>query len=149
MEKFKLEPNERILMEGALFQVEGEGKGAMDFLTGKSKMIKCGGILTDKRFVAWEKPQVGPPLSPLIWLIARIFKGRPIRFAIPLAAFTSIDIGPGTGFTLKAGGAAYRIASDGFFDQRDQWLKAISEAVTAACPGKQANRSEKLLEFVA
>lgn len=144
-EQFKLADNERVLMEGKLCYFPGEWRDVSVF---KIKMLYCGGILTNKRFVVWEKPQVGPPFTPLVWLFVRLFKGRPILACVPLEKLSSIEIGPGTGFTLMDGsGPGVRIASDGFFDQREKWLKAISEAVAAACPGKKARKTETLLEF--
>ena len=141
MEKFKLEPGESILRKGAMHHVVGS---TMQDIV----LTKAGGILTDKRFVLWEKPKVGYPFTPFVWLFVRLIKGQPVMFAVPLARLSAIEL-DNVGFTLHAPSVSQRVVPDTFFSQRDAWVQAISDAVAAACPGKRAQKSERRVEFTA
>lgn len=146
MDQFTLQDGERILREGKLIYLKG-WKGEETPLK-EMEVVYAGGILTDRRLVVWEKPQIGPPFTPLVWLIVRLWKGRPRICSLALDRIAAIHIGPGSGFTVKAAdGTLVRLGSDAFRDDGRQWIQAIGDAVQKAFPAKRLERSDKVLRF--
>ena len=153
MEQFKLENGERIIHESSLAHVQKKDADFVDPVKGKG-LTYCKGILTDKRFVAIQKPQGGDAISLAFSPIIGLIMGKPVRFSIPLERLAVIEVGPGAGFTLKCSdGTGYRVGPDNLWTgqslevQRDKWVKAVSDAVVAACPAKTAQVTESRVEF--
>lgn len=146
MDQFKIQDGERILREGKLVYLKGwKGEGTP---LSEMEVLYTGGILTDRRLVVWEKPQLGGAFTPLAWLLVRFWKGRPMIHALPLDRVAAIHIGPGPAFTVEASdGTLVRIGSNAFSDDTPQWLQAVGDAVQAAAPARKVSRTEKLLRF--
>lgn len=149
MEKFKLQPDEKVLLKDSIMYIQGE-PSLKSILKGKTTMTECTGVLTSKRFVACKKRKF-LPWGPLVWLFIVLAK-RKIVFAIPLATLRWIegDRESKTHFLLKAAdGSEYRLSSlTGLFSRREQWVRAITNAVIEACPGTRAQATESSVEFV-
>jgi hypothetical protein len=148
MERFQLRPDETVLKKGSLKHYQG-AIGFSDIMTGKTKVVSCHGILTSRRFVATKRTSMAPPFGPLIWLIARLVNRGKIVFEIPLGDLTAIRLKNGTKLIRLAtvGGGEFPFVSDGFTDQTESWVEAISEAAAAALPDRKVNRTPEAVEF--
>lgn len=148
MEKFKQQPDEKVLMKGSLIYVQGE-PGFKNYLKGKTTVMECTGILTSKRFVACKKRKFFP-WGPLIWLFI-LARRREIVFMIALSSFASIkyDKGSGKNLLMKASdGSEYRVVWTRFYDKTGKWVRAITDAIVEACPGTKGQVTDGLVEFV-
>jgi len=138
MDRFKAQPDEEILLKGALI-----------YRKSKWRFVRCQGILTSKRLV------MGKRLNPMWSIIPRIYsyiRGKKIVFQIPLQSFDSIRHNRkemGQYIILKTDdGAEYPIVPDGIFGKRETWLKAIPDAVSAAFPETEVKLNADSVEFL-
>ena len=147
MEKFKLNPDEQKLMKGDLQLVQGEA-GIANFFKGAYRVIECTAFLTSQRFVLCKRRKYFP-WGPLIWLFIALAK-RKIVSAIPLGSLASIksDSGKSKAFIVQTSdGQEFKVVSVSLFDKRQEWIQAISAAVSQACRGTKIQESEGLVIF--
>ena len=81
MEKFKLQPDEKILKKGSIIYYPSETKD-MSAFKAAFKAKQCVGILTSTRLAGCTK-LVEWPWGPIIWLIKWLL-GRKVLFEVPL-----------------------------------------------------------------
>jgi len=136
MARFKLQPGETILLKGPLLHSQGEA-GVKNFLTGKYKVQKCGGILTTTRFVACQRNDYFP-WGLLIWVLIYFIWNRKILFAVPLQDVAAVEVDPNPKvkqFIIRTrDGGEFKLLSDAFFNKTPQWTQAIKDAVASASP---------------
>lgn len=138
-ERFKVQPDEQVLM-----------KGPLSFRKGKWSGVSCQGTLTNKRLA------LGKKLNPMWSIIPRLFvliMGRKIVFQIPLENFHSIRHNKeelGLYFIIRTmDGTEYPVNSEAIFGKKNEdWISAIADAVSSAVPGLTVHKEPTSVEFV-
>ena len=146
MEKFQLQPGERVLKKGSMIYYPPETKD-MGILRAAFAAKQCVGFLTSARLAGCTK-LVEHPWGALIWLIKWLL-GRKIIFQVSLATVTRVEK-PEKGRQLvikSADGSECTIALETFFDSRGKWMKAIADAVAAADPKAKINATDAVVEI--
>jgi hypothetical protein len=147
MKEFILGVGEKMLMRFSCATMEGES-GALNVMRGSTKITDCTGTVTSKRFVACRRHSFFP-WGPVIWAIILI-RGHRVVFEIPLGSLAAIEYDEGVGRQVilrTTAGEAHRLVFDGLADRKRQGIQAISDAWSAAFPGKQVKKSAGLVEF--
>jgi len=147
MERFKLQPDERVLKKDSIIYYPPETKG-MGLLKTAFAAKQCVGFLTSTRVAGCTK-LVEFPWGVLVWFIKWLL-GRKIIFQVALKDIVKVEK-PEKGLQLViqlADGSDCTIAINTFFDSRAKWMKAIADAINAADSKAKATVTDNAVEVV-